>query len=177
MSAMPSSFTRTTLAFCVAATLTACSTLPSYTKPGVAIPTHYAGAPGWAVANPADTQPRGPWWNAFDDPGLDRLEAHVDISNQTVKAAVAQLQQARALVDFQRAGFFPTVTAGVSQERFRTSQNLAHRALAGKTIPDYSTGLTASWEPDLFGRVKDATVNAQANAEASEPTSTRSAFP
>jgi NodT family efflux transporter outer membrane factor (OMF) lipoprotein len=170
MSATPSSFARTTLGLCVVATLTACSTLPSYTKPEVAVPAHYASAPapGWTIAAPADTQPRGPWWSAFNDPDLDRLEARVDISNQTVKAAVAQLQQARALVAFQRAGFFPTVTAGVSQERFRTSQNLAHRALAGQTIPDYSAGLTASWEPDLFGRVKDATVNAQANAEASE---------
>ncbi len=152
----------------MAATLAACSTLPPYTKPEVVVPAHYDGAPGWTVAAPADTLPRGPWWTAFNDPDLDRLEARVDVSNQTVKAAVAQLQQARAMVDFQRAGFFPTVTAGVSQERFRTSQNLAHRALAGKTIPDYSTGLTASWEPDLFGRVKDATVNAQADAEASE---------
>lgn len=168
MSTSSASFARTTLGLCVAATLTACSTLPSYTKPQVAVPARYAGAPGWTVAAPADTRPRGPWWSVFDDPDLDRLEARVDVSNQTVKAAVAQLQQARAMVDFQRAGFFPTVTAGVSQERFRTSQNLAHRALAGKTIPDYSAGLTASWEPDLFGRVKDATVNAQANAEASK---------
>jgi NodT family efflux transporter outer membrane factor (OMF) lipoprotein len=165
---MPSSVLRPTLALCVAASLAACSTLPSYTKPEVAIPARYAGAPGWAVAAPADTQPRGPWWNVFNDPDLDSLEARIDVSNQTVKAAVSRLQQARALVDFQRAGFFPTVTAGVSQERFRTSQNLTDRSLAGKTIPDYSTGLTATWEPDLFGRVKDATVNAQANAQASE---------
>jgi NodT family efflux transporter outer membrane factor (OMF) lipoprotein len=120
------------------------------------------------VAKPADTQPRGPWWTVFDDADLDQLEARIDVSNQTVKKAVAQLQQARSLIDYQRAGFFPTVSAGLSQQRYRTSQNLVGKSLAGRTIPDYSAGLTASWEPDLFGRVKDATVNAQANAQASE---------
>jgi NodT family efflux transporter outer membrane factor (OMF) lipoprotein len=161
-------FARTALAICVAGLLTACSTLPSYTKPEVTVPEHFAGTPGWTVAAPADAQPRGPWWTTFNDADLDRLEARVDVSNQTVQEAVAQLQEARSLVDYQRAGFWPTVTAGVSQERFRTSQNLTGRSLAGKTVPDYSTGLTASWEPDLFGRVKDATVNAQDNAQASE---------
>ncbi len=159
------------LAFCMVAaavaTLSACSTLPPYTKPTVDVPAHYATQPGWALAAPADAKPRGPWWTAFNDADLNRLEARVETSNQTVKQAVAQLQQARAMVDFQHSGFFPTVTAGVSQERFRTSQNVTGHSLAGKTVPDYSTGLSASWEPDLFGRVKDATVNAQDNAQAS----------
>jgi NodT family efflux transporter outer membrane factor (OMF) lipoprotein len=168
MPTLPPSFARRTLAICVAGTLSACSTLPSYKKPEVAIPAHYAAAPGWQVAAPADAQPRGPWWTTFGDPDLDKLEARVDVSNQTVKKAVAMLQEARSIVDYQRAGYLPTVTASTSQQRFRTSQNLTNRALAGKTIPDYSVGLTASWEPDLFGRVKDATVNAQANAAASE---------
>ncbi|NPT56901.1 efflux transporter outer membrane subunit [Paraburkholderia elongata] len=163
----PASFTRKALVACVSAALAACSTMPAYEKPDVAVPAHYAGA-GWAPAAPADTQPRGPWWTVFGDPELNRLESRIDVSNQTVKKAVAQLQQARSLVDYQRAGFFPSVTAGASQTRFRTSQNVQGHSLAGKTIPDYSAGLNASWEPDLFGRVKDATVNAQANAQASE---------
>jgi NodT family efflux transporter outer membrane factor (OMF) lipoprotein len=164
----PASFTRKTLVACVSAALAACSTMPAYQKPDVAIPAHYAGAAGWAPAAPADTQPRGSWWTVFGEPELNQLESRIDVSNQTVKKAVSQLQLARSLVDYQRAGFFPTVTAGASQTRFRTSQNLKSRALAGQTIPDYSAGLNASWEPDLFGRVKDATVNAQANAQASE---------
>ena len=159
---------RTTLVVCLGVALSACSTLPAYQKPDVSVPAHYAGVAGWALATPADNQPRGPWWTVFGDPKLNELEGRIDVSNQTVKKAVAQLQQARAFVDYQRAGFFPTVTAGASESRFRTSQNVQGHSLAGKTIPDYSTGLSASWEPDLFGRVKDATVNAQANAAASE---------
>nr|WP_169708680.1 efflux transporter outer membrane subunit [Trinickia terrae] len=156
----------------VACALTACSTLPPYSKPEVAVPDHYANAPqasaGWSVAAPADAKPRGPWWTLFDDPGLNRLEARIDVSNQSVKKAVAQLQAARAMVDYQRAGYAPTVTAGIAQSRTRLSQNVLGHSLAGQTVPDYSVGVAASWEPDLFGRVKDAAVNARDTAQASE---------
>jgi NodT family efflux transporter outer membrane factor (OMF) lipoprotein len=60
------------------------------------------------------------------------------------------------------------VTAGAAQSRTRLSQNVLGHSLAGQTVPDYSVGATASWEPDLFGRVKDATVYARENAQASE---------
>lgn len=170
---IPAASRRAIVAVCTAATLAACSTLPHYSVPTVEVPAHYATAPrttpGWAVAAPADAQPRGPWWTTFGDTTLDGLEARVDISNQTVRRAVAQLQAARAMVDYQRAGYSPTVTAGDGVERYRTSQNLAdHSQQAGKTLPDYSVGVAASWEPDLFGRVKDATVEARDNAAASQ---------
>ncbi|MGG1945314.1 efflux transporter outer membrane subunit [Trinickia sp. NRRL B-1857] len=152
--------------------LTACSTLPPYAKPSVDVPDRYASAPqaskGWSVSAPADAEPRGPWWTLFNDPELNRLEARVDVSNQSVKKAVAQLQAARAIVDYQRAGYSPTVTAGVSQSRSRLSQDVLGHSLAGKTVPDYSAGVAASWEPDLFGRVKDATVDARDTAQASD---------
>ncbi|SAK57441.1 RND transporter [Caballeronia fortuita] len=145
----------------------ACSTVPDYRRPEVAVPAHFASAPGWSVASPSDQQARGPWWTLFQDPTLDALEARVDVSNQTLKKAVAQLQQARAMIDYQRAGFWPTISTSLSQNRTRTSANLEGKSLAGKTVPDYAVGLSASWEPDLFGRIHDATLNAQANADAS----------
>ena len=161
------------------ALLGACSTLPPYQRPSAKIPPHYAGAahagdvhagaaPGWARAAPADATPRGPWWTIFDDPVLNQLEARIDVSNQTVRKAAAQVQQARSLVDYQHAGFFPTITAGVAQQRYRTSQNVEGKSLAGETVPDYSAGVAASWEPDLFGRVRDSVNGAQADAQASE---------
>ncbi|WP_109481032.1 efflux transporter outer membrane subunit [Paraburkholderia sp. C35] len=166
------SLVRKSLAVAVASALTACSTLPHYSQPQTAVPDHFASVPqasaGWTVAAPADAQPRGPWWTLYGDEELNHLEAQIDVSNQTVQKAVAQLEAARAMVDYQRAGYSPTVTAGTSAQRFRTSQNVVHRGLAGKTVPDFSAGLAASWEPDLFGRVKDATVNARDNAQASE---------
>ncbi|MPW19267.1 efflux transporter outer membrane subunit [Paraburkholderia sp. CNPSo 3157] len=166
------SFFRKALVVGIACALSACSTLPHYSQPQTVVPDHYASAPqaasGWTVATPADAQPRGPWWTLYGDDELNRLEAQVDVSNQTVRKAVAQLQAARAMVDYQRAGYAPVVTAGVAQSRARTSQNVVGKSLAGKTVPDYSVGVAASWEPDLFGRVKDATVNARDNAQASE---------
>ncbi|MDB5833757.1 MAG: hypothetical protein JWR14_3587, partial [Caballeronia sp.] len=115
----PSALARKTLVICLGVALSACSTLPAYHKPDLTVPAHYAGTAGWAPATPADTQSRGPWWTVFGDPTLNELESRIDVSNQTVKKAVAQLQQARAFVDYQRAGFFPTVTAGASENRFR----------------------------------------------------------
>ncbi|OXI15550.1 efflux transporter outer membrane subunit [Burkholderia sp. AU15512] len=156
------------------AALTACTTLPPYSPPAVAVPAHYAGAPaappaqaGWHVAMPADADARGAWWTVFGDADLNALEARVDVSNQTVKKALADLQQARAMVDYQHAGFLPTIAAGAAQSRARVSQNRLGSSLAGKTTPDYQAGVAASWEPDVFGRVRDAVAGAQANAAAS----------
>lgn len=159
-------------AACIATMLAACTTLPTYHVPDAAVPAQFANAPqsssGWAVAAPADGKPRGPWWSVFNDDTLNQLEARVDVSNQTVREAVARLQAARAMVDYQRGAYAPSVTAGTGAQRYRTSQSLVDRALAGKTIPDYSIGVAASWEPDLFGRIKDATVAARDSAQASQ---------
>ena len=167
----PLPFARRVVALGVVTALAACSTLPPYSPPTVAVPTHYAGAPaaqpGWHVAAPADAASRGAWWTVFNDTDLNALEARVDVSNQTVKKAVADLEQARATVNYQHAGFLPTVTAGVAQSRSRISQNKLGSSLAGKTTPDHQVGVTASWEPDVFGRVRDAVAGAQANADAS----------
>jgi NodT family efflux transporter outer membrane factor (OMF) lipoprotein len=166
------SLVRKALVIAVAGALSACTTLPHYSQPRTAVPDHFASTPqasaGWTLAAPADAQPRGPWWTLYGDDELNRLEAQVDVSNQTVRKAVAQLEAARAMVDYQRSGYSPVVTAGTSAQRFRTSQNVVHKGLAGHTVPDFSAGLAASWEPDLFGRVKDAVVNARDNAQASE---------
>jgi NodT family efflux transporter outer membrane factor (OMF) lipoprotein len=167
-------FLRKTVAACVACACAACSTLPPYKKPDVEIPQHYASAAppasdDWRVAAPADMLSRGPWWTIFGDPELNELETRIDISNQTVKKAVTQLEQARAMVKYQRSGFFPTVTAGANVQRARLfSQNVVGHSMAGKTLPDHSAGVSASWEPDLFGRVKDAVVSARDTAEASQ---------
>ncbi len=167
----PLPFARRVVALGVVTALAACSTLPPYSPPTVAVPTHYAGAPagqpGWQVAAPADAASRGAWWTVFNDADLNALEARVDVSNQTVKKAVADLEQARATVDYQHAGFLPTVTAGVAQSRSRISRNKLGSSLAGKTTPDHQLGVAASWEPDVFGRVRDAVAGAQANADAS----------
>jgi NodT family efflux transporter outer membrane factor (OMF) lipoprotein len=164
------------LAF-LAISLSGCATQP-YLKPTVNVPSAYkegseafspaAPGPGWTTAMPRDAQDRGAWWEVFGNPQLNELESRVSVSNQTIRKAVATLQQARAAAGVARSSYYPTVTAGVAQDRFHTSQNVVGRSLAGTTVSDYSVGVDASWEPDLFGKIGYAVNAATARAQASE---------
>ncbi|MHA6203575.1 efflux transporter outer membrane subunit [Dyella soli] len=156
-----------------------CTPGPAYVRAEVAMPDQYkeAGpaataaqrvAPGWLPAQPGDEQGRGAWWKQFGDPTLDDLEAKVNVGNQTIQKSVAHLKEAQAMVGTARAGYWPTVTAGIAADRGHTSSNVVGRALAGKTVSDYSAGLTASWEPDLFDRIGHQVDAAQARYQASE---------
>src|SRR6186997_739146 len=107
---------------CLPLTLTACSIGPKYQRPTALVPDAYKEAPpanfkeleGWKVARPNDDIARGPWWTIFEDPQLNALEEQVDVSNQTLAVAEAQLRSARAAITIARAALFPTVTAGAS---------------------------------------------------------------
>jgi NodT family efflux transporter outer membrane factor (OMF) lipoprotein len=162
----------------LAIALTGCAA-SAYVKPTVNVPTAYKEGsnttsstqpqPGWAAAMPRDAQDRGAWWEVFGNSQLNELESRVSVSNQTIQKAVATLEQARAAVGIARSSYFPTITGGVSQDRLHTSQNVIGRQqLAGRTVPDYSLGVNASWEPDLFDKVGHAVDAATARAQASE---------
>ena len=88
--------------------LTACTVGPDYRRPTAPVPATYRSLRGWTIAQPMDAAYRGPWWAIFHDPVLDRLEREVNVSNQTIKQAVAAYSLAVALVQEARAGFFPT---------------------------------------------------------------------
>ena len=104
--------------------LGACSFAPAYKTPESAPPTAvYKEASDWKPAEPADSQARGAWWEIFQDPNLDALEARVADANQDLKAGYARLVQARAATRIARADLFPTLTVGSSATRSRTSVN------------------------------------------------------
>jgi len=107
------------------------------------------------------------WWRAYGDAELDDLEARIEVSSQTLRKAVALLQDARAQARAAHSAYFPTVGAGVAASRSHTSANVVGRSLAGKTTSDYIAGLTASWEPNLFGRIGSTVDAAEARAQAS----------
>lgn len=98
--------------------LCACTVGPDYVRPGVEAPAAYkeqgTAMQTWRLARPADGTSRGKWWEIFNAPELNALEEQVNISNQNLIAAEAQFRQARALVRFARAGYFPTATGGAS---------------------------------------------------------------
>src|SRR5271170_5046019 len=97
--------------------IAACAGGPDYKRPAFETAPNYKEENGWKPTEPSDAMSRGPWWQIFSDDALDQLEAKVNISNENVKAAVAAYDQANALVDQARAGYWPTVDANASRTR------------------------------------------------------------
>jgi NodT family efflux transporter outer membrane factor (OMF) lipoprotein len=144
-----------------------CAVGPHYSRPSAPTPPAYKETPqNWKRAQPADQFIHGNWWEIYQDPALNRLEERIEVSNQTLKASQAQFQQARALVAYNRANYFPFVTTDPSFSHNRLSQN---RPLLGSTsnYNDIILPVDASYEPDLWGRVRRTVEAARANAQAS----------
>jgi outer membrane protein TolC len=152
-------------ALAVVLALGACSLTPRYQRPSVPTPPpSYKEAGEWKVAAPADSTPRGPWWTMFHDQELDELEAQVTAANQSLRAALARLEQARAETRIARAAYLPTLTAEASATRQRTSLNGPTVAPGRPTTGNVfiAEGLLA-YELDLFGRVRNTVAGARAS--------------
>jgi NodT family efflux transporter outer membrane factor (OMF) lipoprotein len=148
--------------------LTACSVGPRYARPAAPAPPEYKELPpNWKTAQPNDQLAKGKWWEIFQDSQLNALEDQINVSNQTLKAAQAQFEQARAIVRFSRSDLYPTVTAGVNANRNHLSQNRPNGALATNTFTDLQLPVDASYEADVWGRVRRTVEAARANAQAS----------
>ncbi|MEO7338752.1 MAG: TolC family protein, partial [Caldimonas sp.] len=141
-----------------------CSVAPVYQVPSAPVPSAYKEAPAggaeWLPAAPADALDRGDWWTLFGDAELDRLAARVSVSNQTVAAAVAAVEQAQALVREQQAALFPSLALDASAQR-------AGGRGAASSGNSFRASVGASWEPDLFGRLRGGVDVARASAQAS----------
>jgi NodT family efflux transporter outer membrane factor (OMF) lipoprotein len=110
---------------------------------------------------------KGKWWEIFQDPQLNGLEEKINVSNQTLKAAQLQFEQARAVVRVNRADLYPTVTAGVSAAREHLSQNRPNGSLvATNNFTDLQLPVDVSYEPDVWGRVRRTVEAARENAQA-----------
>ena len=147
---------------------TACAVGPDYVKPKTEAPPAYKEAAGWKVAQPQEAAVRGAWWKIFQDPQLDALEEQVNISNQNVAAAEAQFRQARALVQAARAGYFPNVSVGAQATRSLGSATAPGALGTTNQVSDLLLTGTASWEPDIWGKVRRSVEASQASAQASE---------
>lgn len=145
------------------ALLAGCVVGPRYEVPQVDTPAQFKEAGDWVLAQPADSAPRGEWWRVFNDPMLDALAAQVAVSNQNVAAAAAAYDQARALVRQQRASLFPLVTLDAGGER---SGSGSGSSSAGPKN-SYQLSMGASWEPDVWGRLRLGVAGARASAQAS----------
>jgi len=136
--------------------LTGCAVGPKYQRPPVEVPPAYKEAGNWKAAQPNEQSLGGNWWEIFQDPQLNGLEQQVNISNQNLKAAQAQYTQARALLRYYRADYFPTVATAPSATRARVSSNRPPpRAISnGVTSNDFQLPFELSYEIDAWGRVR-----------------------
>ncbi|MCM2568657.1 efflux transporter outer membrane subunit [Janthinobacterium kumbetense] len=148
------------LALAAAVLLAGCAVSPTYETPTAAAPQTFKEAAGWQPAVPADTLERGPWWTLFGDAQLNQLAEGIDISNQNVAAAIASYEQARALVREQRASLFPTVNLTGSGARSGGGGEQ-------QTNNNFKAAIGASWEPDVWGKLRAGVTGADASASAS----------
>ena len=148
--------------------LTGCVVGPKYHQPAVPAPPAYKELGDWKPAEPNDQNLGGNWWTVFQDPQLDALELQVNVSNQNLKSAEAQFQQARAALRYNRADYYPTVTAGPSATRTRVSANAPTSSLLrGVTYNDFVFPFDVSYQADVWGRVRKTVESSREQAQAS----------
>ena len=145
---------------CILALATgACTTVgPNYRTPepaALSVPDGYSSASGQTPENPAEL---ARWWERFDDPLLTRLIDEASTGNLDLAVAASRLTQAREALVQARAGLVPTVGASGSAGR---------TVGAGNDHSSFDIGADASWEVDLFGRIRRGIEAAGADAEAS----------
>ena len=122
------------------------------------------------MGEPLDAIDRGAWWSVYKDPLLDDLERQIDISNQNLRAATAAFEQAEWIVAQARAGFFPTVDLNGAAQRSRTGGGSGSSTGFGRSgfiSSLFSTSASASWVPDLWGKIRRTVESDVANAQVS----------
>ncbi len=152
---------------------------PRYVRPSVETPdafkeasaAAYRAAPAgtWRPARPQDMALKGKWWEIFRDPELDALESELDIGNQNIAQAFQSFMAARAEVREARASYFPTLTVAPSYSKTHSPSTVSSQAAivgagavglgaagaGGGTFTEISLPFDVSWEPDLWGRIRN----------------------
>ena len=127
---------------------------------------HQTALVGWDSAAFSDQAYDPRWWQQLDDAVLEQLETAALGANHDVRSAVARLDAARAVFDEDRRSQYPKVTAGAAVDvRDQAIPGFFDQPLR---VDTYSAGFNASWELDLFGRVRAAVAAASGNAESFE---------
>ena len=148
--------------------LVACAVGPDYHRPAIETPAAYEYLPKDA-ADTINTE----WWKQFGDPVLDQLIAEALANNKSVKQAAANVQQAAAVLTEAKSPFYPQVgyDAGGTRQQFSTDF-LPNQSTISRTQSSYSVIASASWEIDLWGRIRR-----QTGVSTSEPAGDRRGAP
>src|SRR4051812_12592845 len=143
--------------------LPACKVGPDYAAPAPRAPAAWNSfPPGLEIRKEA----LGAWWEGFQDPTLQSLIRRAIGNNLDLKAATHRVAEAKDLYRVESSSTYPEVDAEGHVFRERTSQNVL--LPGGRDFTLHSVGVAASWEVDLFGRVRRAVEAAGAGVEASQ---------
>jgi len=151
---------------CMPMVLVSCAVGPDYERADVAVPTAFehtaptaANADGhWKTATPQ--LPDGAWWTLFGDATLNDLVQQLNAQNQDIRVAEARYRQAKALAAGAHSSFFPSLTAGAAVTRgtARTTGFASDGVAEGNSAKVIATtreaSLDASWEVDIWGRIR-----------------------
>jgi outer membrane protein, multidrug efflux system len=134
---------------------------PDYRRPEVDVPV------AWRLgATEASQISNIAWWDQFQDPILSDLVRTALANNKDLEIATANVDQALAQYGIVRSAQFPQVNAGASAARERSSANAP--LPGGRTVNDYAVNLSASFELDIWGKLRRATESARASLLASQ---------
>src|SRR5436853_1849457 len=137
----------------VCAIASGCMVGPNYARPAVEQPAHFKSQADSEAAPPIARE----WWQLYGDSELDRLIATASASNQTIREAVARVDEARALARVAASFLFPTISTNPTFTRLRTSANrdstiTGKRVQQGVTVNDWLIPFDLAWELDVWGR-------------------------
>jgi outer membrane protein TolC len=138
---------------------------PAYKEPP---PESFKESDQWKTSHPNAAVLRGSWWEIFGDSQLNALEEQVTVSNQDLKMAEARFRQARALVRYDRASEFPTISVDPNIESLRYSPNEPYFPANVWTNPrsGFTLPFDLSYEVDLWGRIRRTVTSAGEEAQA-----------
>jgi NodT family efflux transporter outer membrane factor (OMF) lipoprotein len=166
---------RQSFAGAVVLLLAGCTVGPKYATPSTpvpnmfkeATPADYRIAGMGRPARPSDTARRGKWWQILRDPELDRLEDELTAANQNLVIADAHFRQARAMIGFQRAAEFPTISTGVDPTFLKGSGSQPYFPIANPTpTGEMVLPFDLSYEIDVWGQVHRQVSAAREEAQA-----------
>ncbi len=148
--------------------LSACALGPDYQRPQLQTPAQFKQIEGWTQAHPGDALARGNWWQLYGDAELNALVERLNVSNQNLAASEAQYRQARALVRGARAAFYPSLSSSAGATRSTQGSGATNTSSSTSGVSkSYDLSLNATWELDIWGKLRRSLESSRAGFEAS----------
>lgn len=140
-----------------------CAVGPDYKRPDIDVPQAYRYGETGGKREAADSE----WWKQFNDPVLDQLVAEALANNKNVRIAAANVERAAGILMTTRSALFPQLSYSGTSSRYQISKNNVTQPPSPNPYNNFQALGGASWEIDLWGRLRRLTEAAQAGVFAS----------